>query len=34
VVVGVNTAVAGDAQGIGFAEPINVAAALLSWPTA
>jgi S1-C subfamily serine protease len=34
VVVGVNTAVAGDAQGIGFTEPINVAAALLSWPTA
>jgi putative serine protease PepD len=33
-VVGVNTAVAGDAQGIGFAEPINVAAALVSRPTA
>jgi putative serine protease PepD len=33
-VVGVNTAVAGDAFGIGFAEPINVAAALLSRPTA
>ena len=33
-VVGVNTAVAGNAQGIGFAEPISVAAALLSRPTA
>ena len=32
-VVGVNTAVAGDAQGIGFAEPINVAAALVSRST-